>query len=112
MLEIILEETDPSLVKAQPDTYWIQYGGGDPVEWCRRLKGRLPQLHMKDYRVAGEGSPTFAEIGNGNLNWAAIVGAAEDAGCEWYVVEQDRCDGDPFDSLRMSFEYIAGNLCS
>jgi sugar phosphate isomerase/epimerase len=112
MLEVILEETDPLLLKAQPDTFWIQLGGGDPVAWCRRLKGRLPQLHMKDCKVTGEGRPTFAEVGSGNLNWTSIIGAAEEAGCEWYVVEQDRCDGDPFDSLRMSFEYIAENLCS
>ncbi len=112
MLEVLLEQTDPEYLQAEPDTYWIQYGGGDPVEWCRRLKDRLPLLHMKDYQVSEEERPTFAEIGRGNLNWKSIVAAAEESGCEWFIVEQDRCDGDPFDSLRMSFEYIRDNLCS
>ncbi len=112
MLDILYEETDPRYLLGEPDTYWIQYGGGDSIEWCEKLKGRLPLLHMKDYKTTFENKPTFAEIGYGNLNWKRIVPAAEAAGCEWYIVEQDRCDGDPFDSLKMSFEYIRDNLCA
>ncbi len=112
ILDVIYEETDPRYLQGEPDTYWIQYGGGDSVEWCRKLAGRLPLLHMKDYKITPEDRPTFAEIGHGNLDWKKIVAAAEDSGCEWYIVEQDRCDGDPFDSLEMSFDYIRDTLCS
>jgi sugar phosphate isomerase/epimerase len=112
MLEVLYEETDPKHVQAEIDTYWVQYGGGDSEDWCRALKGRLPQLHMKDYAITAESRPTFAEIGQGNLNFRKIVAAAEESGCQWYIVEQDRCSGDPFDSLRISFEYIRDNLCS
>jgi hypothetical protein len=31
-------------------------------------------------------------------------------GCAWFIVEQDTCPGDPFDSLRQSFDYIKANL--
>jgi len=112
MLEILYDETDPRYLQGEPDTYWIQYGGGDSVEWCERLKGRLPLLHMKDYKTTAESRPAFAEIGQGNLNWKKIVAAAEASGAQWYIVEQDRSDGGPFDSLKMSFEYIRDNLCS
>ncbi len=112
MLDILYEETDRRYVQGEPDTYWIQYGGGDPTAWCRKLEGRLPLLHMKDYRITAQGRPAFAEIGHGNLNWTSILAAAQEAGCEWYIVEQDRCEGDPFESIRMSFEYIRDNLCS
>jgi len=111
MLEVIYGETDPRYLQGEIDTYWVQYGGGDSVEWCERLKGRLPLLHAKDYKIDDENTPTFAEIGYGNLNWQRIAAAAEASGCEWFIVEQDRCDGNPFDSLRMSFEYIRDNLC-
>jgi sugar phosphate isomerase/epimerase len=112
VLEILFEETDPRYLQGEPDTYWIQNGGGDPVAWCERLKGRLPILHMKDYTVNANNQPTFAEIGNGNLNWPRIIAAAEKAGCQWYCIEQDTCPGDPFDSLQQSFVYTKENLCS
>lgn len=112
ILEIIYAETDARYLKGEPDTYWIQYGGGSPLEWCQKLKNRLPLLHMKDYGVTAGRQITFCEIGNGNLNWKKIVPAAEKSGCEWFIVEQDTCPGDPFDSLKISFDYIQRELCS
>jgi sugar phosphate isomerase/epimerase len=44
----------------------------------------------------------FAEVGEGNLNWPAILDASKAAGVQWYVVEQDRCQRDPFESLGIS----------
>ncbi len=46
------------------------------------------------------------EIGNGVLDWPAILSAADDAGCEWFIVEQDVCPGDPFDSIAQSYRYL------
>jgi sugar phosphate isomerase/epimerase len=112
ILEILFAETDPRYLQGEPDTYWVQHGGGDPVAWCERLKNRLPILHMKDYTVTTDNKATFAEIGNGNLNWPRIIAAAEAAGCKWFCIEQDTCPGDPFDSLKQSFEYTRDNLCS
>jgi sugar phosphate isomerase/epimerase len=112
ILETIYDETDPVEVQGELDTYWVQYGGGDVVDWCRRLNNRLPLLHCKDYKINDEDKPIFAEIGQGNLNWKGIIDAADGAGCQWFIVEQDVCPGDPFDSLTMSFEYIRDNLCS
>jgi len=49
----------------------------------------------------------FAEIGEGNLNWTAILDAAKKGGVEWYLVEQDRCyDRDPFESLAISYRNL------
>jgi sugar phosphate isomerase/epimerase len=109
-LEYIYATSDPKNLQGEIDTYWIQHGGGDPVAWCRRLKGRLPLLHLKDYTVLPDGKPTFASIGSGNLNWPAILSAAEDSGCEWFIVEQDTTPGDPFDAVKKSFDFIRANL--
>src|SRR5882724_4994879 len=51
VLDILYAETDPQMLGAEIDTYWIQAGGGDPVAWCDKLAGRLNLLHMKDYGV-------------------------------------------------------------
>jgi sugar phosphate isomerase/epimerase len=88
------------------DTYWVQAGGGDPADWLRRLKGRVPAIHLKDMAYVGD-SIRMAEVGQGNLNWSAIFAACNDAGVEYSLVEQDDCYGqDPFDCLRTSFENI------
>lgn len=108
LLERIYAETNPRFLQGEIDTYWVQYGGGDPVAWCRRLGGRLPILHLKDYQITAKNEITFAEVGSGNLDIPSIVEAAEQAGCEWFVVEQDSCPGDPFDSIAESFEYLRG----
>lgn len=108
ILEKIFAETG---LAAELDTYWVQYGGGDPVAWCSSLEGRLPIVHLKDYRVGEDNQPEFAEVGYGNLDMPAIVEAAEEAGCEWFVVEQDKTDDDPFESVAASFEYIREELC-
>ncbi|MDQ8188379.1 sugar phosphate isomerase/epimerase [Pelagicoccus sp. SDUM812002] len=111
ILQRIYEETDPRFLQAEIDTFWVQRGGGSPVGWLRSLKGRSPLLHMKDYRLKPESlDADYAEIGNGNMDFVEIVKAAEAAGCEHYIVEQDTCPGDPFDSLSQSFEYIRDNL--
>jgi sugar phosphate isomerase/epimerase len=112
VLELIYQGTTPEALQGEIDTFWVQYGGGDNVEWCERLKGRLPLIHLKDYMTTSENKHAFCEIGAGNLNFSRIIPAAEAAGCEWFIVEQDTCPGDPVDSLEQSFRYIQENLVS
>jgi sugar phosphate isomerase/epimerase len=108
ILELIYANTGADNLQGEIDTYWVQHGGGDSVAWCRKLKGRLPLLHLKDYIIAGpENKPRFAEIGHGNLNIPEIVKAADESGCKWFMVEQDDCyERNPFESLEMSFKYL------
>ncbi len=110
ILDWIYDESRAENLQAEIDTYWVQAGGADPVAWCRKLKGRLPLLHLKDCTGMLDNRTAFCEIGNGNLDFVRIIDAAEQSGCEWFIVEQDTCPGDPFDSLKISFDYIATNL--
>ncbi len=107
ILELLYDSTSPGHLQGEPDTYWIQYGGGNPVAWCKRLAGRLPIIHLKDYRINAQATPEFCEVGQGNLDIPAIIAEAELAGCQWFTVEQDTCPGDPFDSIRASFDFLA-----
>lgn len=113
ILDMIYDQSDPAHLQGEIDTHWVQAGGGEPTAWCTRLNNRLPLLHLKDYGLDKERNRAFKEIGYGNLHWDTIIPAAEKAGCRWYIVEQDGnwANDDPFESLRMSYDYIAGNLC-
>jgi sugar phosphate isomerase/epimerase len=106
-LEMLYEQAPPEMLKAELDTYWIQAGGGDPAAWVRKCAGRQPVLHLKDMVVTPESEQRMAEIGEGNMNWPAILQAAEEGGVEWYLVEQDECYGrDPFESLAISYRNL------
>jgi len=104
-LQILDEESDPEVFNFEIDTYWIQHGGGDPVAWIRKMKGRMPLVHLKDMAMRGS-QQLFAEVGEGNLNWPAILDACKESGAEWYIVEQDTCQRDPFESLAISFRNL------
>jgi len=104
-LDTIYEDSDPKYVKAEIDTYWIQHGGGDAAAWIEKLKGRIPLVHLKDMTVRNN-QPIMAEIGEGNMNWKSILAACKNAGVEWYIVEQDTCERDPFESLAISLKNL------
>jgi sugar phosphate isomerase/epimerase len=104
-LEIIYAESDPQALIAELDTYWIQHGGGDVVYWINRVKGRSPLIHLKDMTM-GDNKQLMAEVGEGNLNWPTILEACKAAGVEWYIVEQDTCQRDPFESLAISLRNL------
>ncbi|MBC8011955.1 MAG: sugar phosphate isomerase/epimerase [Burkholderiales bacterium] len=110
VLDRIYNETSPDNIVAELDTFWVQRGGGDVVEWVRRMKGRQPFIHLKDFKVSAGGEISFCEIGAGTLPFARIIAEAEAGGCEWFIVEQDSCPGDPFVSIKQSFDYIKAHL--
>jgi len=84
------------------DTYWIQHGGADPAAWIQKVTGRIPCVHLKDMAMGADNKPLMAEVGEGNLNWPAILAACRSAGVEWHIIEQDICRRDPFESLAIS----------
>ena len=75
------------------------------MEWCERLDGRLPLLHLKEFGII-DNQITMLEIGSGNLDWKKIVKAARKSGTRWFIIEQDTCRICPFDSLEISLKYL------
>ncbi|MBO4303401.1 MAG: sugar phosphate isomerase/epimerase [Lentisphaeria bacterium] len=108
-LDIIYEEAP--LLKAELDTFWVQAGGQDPAKRIASLSGRQPLLHLKDYGMNFAYERIMTPIGKGNLDWKGIMEAAKAAGVEYYIVEQDNCNGqDPFDALADSYNFISENF--
>lgn len=105
-LDILLRETDPSLVQMELDTYWVKRGGEDPVSYLAKLQNRCPLLHIKDVEAGEE--QFFAEIGEGILDFKAIAQTAREVGTGWLVVEQDQSRRDPLESLAISYRNLQG----
>jgi sugar phosphate isomerase/epimerase len=104
-LDLLFEETDPRHLKAEIDVYWVQHGGADPAACVRKVAGRMPVVHLKDMVIL-DGKQVMAEIGEGNLNWPSVLAACKDAKVDWYAVEQDICQRNPFESLKISYDNL------
>ncbi|CAM4169520.1 sugar phosphate isomerase/epimerase [Paenibacillus alkaliterrae] len=104
-MEILREESDPEAFGFELDTYWVHVGGVNPVDMIYRVNGRMGVVHLKDLEIVGH-QQVFAEIGEGNLNFKDIIAACRETGVEWYVVEQDVCRRDPFESLAISLQNL------
>lgn len=107
-MDLLFTSTTPSF-SFELDTYWVQAGGANPVDWIRKLAGRLQVIHLKDMAILQD-KQIFAEIGEGNLDWDAILKVCRETEVEWYVVEQDTCLGGPFESLKVSMAYLENKV--
>lgn len=126
--EIVLENTDPDLVKIELDTYWMYRGGQDPIDWMKRYADRVVLLHQKDFPAEspqpldmfdGVIDPTesididvfmehkepqcFVEIGTGVLPIQNIIdAAAELPNLDYMILEQDYTQMRELDSIALS----------
>lgn len=112
IMDMLLEKMDPANTGFVLDTYWVQHGGGDVRYWIEKCKGRIDILHLKDMAKCETNEPPqfITEVGNGNLYWEGILETAMRTGVKHFVVEQDTCPGDPFDSLKKSSDYLHANF--
>lgn len=114
IIDTIVENTDPSCVFFEPDTHWIQAGGGHVITWLKKLEGRMYMVHFKDYAIDPYSDHTFlecthklfAEVGEGNLNWPGIIAEVRRQGIEWVSVEQDRCERPGYESCEISINNL------
>lgn len=113
-LEILLGGTSRDILALEADVFWVSVAGHDPVEFLKRYADRIPMLHLKN-EAEGMGvqfnervPPTaFREVGKGSLDIPAILHTAKSIGVKHFFVEQDQTPGDPLESLRASYNYLA-----
>lgn len=111
--DILMQDTDPGLVKLEMDCYWITQAGRDPVQMLKQYRDRVRMLHLKDRKSGfapsqqlNESAEHFTEVGNGTIDWKAILTVAQAQGVEHYFVEQDTSDRSPFESIRISYNNL------
>ena len=107
-IDRLIEDTDPEAFRFIVDTYWLQVGGVSPADFITGLGKRAMAVHLKDLNINPEQdfAQEMAEVGQGNLDWNGILNSCQNAGVSWALVEQDVCKEDPFQSLRISYEFL------
>ncbi|WP_059105967.1 sugar phosphate isomerase/epimerase family protein [Shouchella shacheensis] len=103
-LDLIMNHTMPANVSLELDTYWAERAGVNAPGYSKSYTGRLPLVHIKDLK--SKDNPTFAEVGEGILDISVIIAAAEEAGANYLIVEQDLCERSPLESIEISYKNL------
>lgn len=108
-LEVLLQSTCPENLYAEFDLAWLYIGGANPADWLKKYPNRCPVIHVKD-AVVQKGitgrKHVFVPLGKGDLNWEEIIPACKGANVEWYIYEQDSFQGDMFEEINISLEFL------
>jgi sugar phosphate isomerase/epimerase len=104
--QILMDETKPENLCAELDYAWAAAAGVDLPSYIRKLKGRLKVVHAKDVKIEGK-KHTLTALGQGSIDWAPAFAAGKDAGVEWYVYEQDSGQGEVFDFVKTSYDFLS-----
>lgn len=131
VMDTLLANTDPDLVKFEFDTYWAIRGGQAPLAWIQKFGKRCDLLHQKDLpagvvplnllEVLAQNPEKpfmemlqvitddhFTEIGLGTLNIAELIAAGQKYGdVKYVIVEQDRTSKGELESVAISYQNLA-----
>ncbi len=84
--DIILRDTDPTLVKLQIDMYWVMHSSKfTPAELIKKQPGRYVMWHIKDMDKI---SRDYTELGNGSIDYTKLLPDPKESGLEYYYIEQ------------------------
>jgi len=97
MYDYMIAHTDPSKVFFEMDVYWVMMGQRSPVELFKKNPGRFLVLHIKDDKELGE---------SGMVGFDAIFNNIATAGTKYLIVEVERYDLPPFESVQKSLDYL------
>lgn len=96
LLDLMMKETKPEFVRWEMDVFWVVHPGHDPVKLLRKYGSRWELVHVKDMKkgvkgdLSGKSDVTNdVAVGTGQMDWAAILKAAAEAGVKHYFIEDE-----------------------
>ncbi|MDD2214707.1 MAG: sugar phosphate isomerase/epimerase [Oscillospiraceae bacterium] len=125
-LDSLYAAFSPRQLQMEGDTCWFRVAGVDPAAYLRQYSGRVPLVHLKDFYKEGQASNMyeligtkvsrqadktghfeFRPLGQGQQDFPAILAAAEAAGSQALIYEQDQCyQLPPLEAARQSLAYL------
>ncbi len=83
--DLIMNDTDPKVVKLQIDLYWVSRMRVSPAALFRKQPGRFVMWHIKDMDKVTE---DYTEMGNGSIDYTKILPDSQLSGLQYYYIEQ------------------------
>ena len=136
VIDVLMRETEPEYVSFELDAGWCAAAGFDPIVFVEQYSGRVKLIHIKESsRVVGpqppmdfstlprdeNGAPIFSDelkktmeeldrincrAGEGLVDWKALKEAADQNGCQAYIVEREySVSGNRLNDLKADLKY-------
>jgi sugar phosphate isomerase/epimerase len=114
-MDILIQNTDPSLVVFEMDCGHVIHAGADPVGYLQKYPQRIQLLHLKDLKAGYSVSSSIdteekdvnAELGKGVIDWPHLFQVAKRGSIKHYFVEHEGpMDHPPLESIANSLQYL------
>lgn len=112
-MDVLMQETDADAVKFEIDVFWAALPGQDPAALIRKYPNRWELMHIKDMRQgvarnvhSGSAPPdeTEVSVGSGQIDWRAVLRAAQEVGLDRYYIEDEVTN--PIPSITRSIQFL------
>lgn len=107
--EVMMANTDSSLVDFEMDIYWVVAAGADPEAWFKKYPDRFKACHIKDRsKTPGtDNGKNSVDLGTGSIDFAKILKTAKENGMQYYIVEQEAYpNGSSIEAAKVDAEYM------
>jgi sugar phosphate isomerase/epimerase len=116
--DLLLERTDPDLVRMELDVGWAKAGGVEPQDYLARYPGRFVSCHLKDFApdlplpadLPGAPIPNMSRMvapGDGVVDFVKVLAEMDRQRIEHGFVECDMPD-DAMEVARRGIRYLEG----
>ena len=107
--DVMMNNTDASLVDFELDMYWVATAGEDIEAWLKKYKNRFRLCHVKDRsKTPGtNNSQNSVDLGTGSINWPSVLKTAKENGMKHFIVEQEYYAGTtPLKAVEVNAGYM------
>ena len=112
LFDLLMTETDPKFVSFEMDVMWVVFPGQDPVKLFEKYGNRWKLVHLKDLKKGVKTGELTAHtdltndvaIGSGQVDYPAVLKAAQKAGVKYYFIEDE--SPSVREQLPRSLEYL------
>ena len=107
--DVLLTNTDPTLVDFEMDIYWVVTAGQDPETWFKKYSNRFRLCHIKDRtkNAVADNGKNSVDLGTGIIDFSKVLKTAKANGMKYFIVEQEAYPGgSPLNAVKADAEYM------
>ncbi len=105
--DVMLQNTDPSLVDFEMDIYWVVTAGVDPLAYLSKYNNRFRLCHVKDRQKGASAEFASCILGHGSIDYPSLLKKTKQYGMKYFIVEQEAFEeGTPLECAKADAAYM------